>query len=129
MKYQSSNVESNDGIIIFLDPKNRSLVAPGKNIFKIILSAGNNIAIFEGNNKIWVKTDDISGISTKTKNIDSGYLCEIAIPWTLLDGEAVLDKRIGFTMELSEKGNSNYTEGISNNISSQSFTWSTLYLK
>ena len=53
----------------------------------------------------------------------------MAIPWELLGGKPSLNTRIGFNIELSEKGNSSYVDGISNNINNQSYTWSTLKLK
>ena len=125
-----ANTENNDGIIIYIDPTNRSLVDPGKDIYKIFLSAGNIISFYEGDNRVWKKIGSNSTeIVCETKIGTSGYIQEIALPWVLLGGKPALNTRIGFNIELSEKGNSNYVDGISNNINSQSYTWSTLKLE
>ena len=127
---QVANTEDNDGIIIYIDPTDRSLVAPGKEIFKIFLSSGNMISLYEGDNRIWKKADKSTfEIICETKINTSGYVQEMAIPWELLGGKPSLNTRIGFNIELSEKGNSSYVDGISNNINNQSYTWSTLKLK
>ncbi|MDD7886279.1 sugar-binding protein [Flavivirga sp. 57AJ16] len=128
-KVKDVNVTDNDGITIYIDTKNRSLVAPGKNIYKIFLSANNNIVFYEGNNKVWNIINETSGISLNAKNITSGYQIETAIPWSLLGEKPALNTRIGFTVELSEKGNADYKDIISNTDANMSYTWSTLKLK
>ncbi|OYX25125.1 MAG: hypothetical protein B7Z06_07805 [Flavobacteriales bacterium 32-35-8] len=126
---QAGTIESNDGTIWYLDPTNRSLVAPGKNIYKLFLSSGNKMVLYQGNNKVWEQVNGNTGITLATKITGSGYTQEIAIPWDLMGGKPALNSRIGFNLELSEKGNGNYIDGISNNISYESYTWSTLKLK
>ena len=88
------------------------------------------ISFYEGDNRVWKKMNqDTLDIACETKIDVSEYIQEIGVPWTLLGGKPSLNTRIGFNLELSEKGNSNYIDGISNNINTQSYTWSTLKLK
>lgn len=123
----SSNPANNDAVVVYLDPHNESLVAPGPGIFKIVVSANSNTEIFEGDDSAWT---EISGdnITTASSETSEGYFQEIAIPWSLLGGKAASNSRIGFNMELLEKGESNYKESISSNLADHPYSWSTLKL-
>lgn len=123
-----NSATESDGLSLYLDPKNRSLVAPGKSIFKIELGQISVFSIYEGENSKWKKLDNTKGISTTTIKTANGYQIEAKIPWELLGGIPLKQTRIGFNMELREKGLSSYIESLSGNISEIPFTWSTLKL-
>lgn len=117
-----------DGLNLYLDPKNKSLIAPGKSIFKLELGQSNQISIYEGENSKWKKLESAPGIITKTVKTTNGYRTEVKIPWTVLGGIPEKQTRIGYNIELREKGTNNYTESISTNISDKPYSWSTLKL-
>jgi hypothetical protein len=117
-----------DGLNLYLDPKNRNLIAPGKSIFKLELGQSNLFSIYEGENKQWKKLDNPQGIVTTTVKTTNGYRIEVKIPWTILGGMPAKQTRIGYNIELREKGTNNYTESITPNSSDKPYSWSTLKL-
>lgn len=117
-----------DGLNLYLDPKNKSLIAPGKSIFKLELGQSNLFSIYEGENSNWKKLDSPQGIVTTTVKTSNGYRVELKIPWTLLGGMPAKQTRIGYNIELREKGINNYIESISSNSSDKPYSWSTLKL-
>jgi hypothetical protein len=125
----STNVISgSDGLSLYLDPKNKELIAPGKSIFKLELGQSNLFSFYEGDNSKWKKLDHMHGIVTETDKTSSGYRIEIKIPWIVLGGMPEIKTRIGYNIELREKGTNNYIESISPNLSDQPYSWSTLQL-
>lgn len=123
-----NSVTESDGLTLYLDPKNRSLVAPGKSIFKLELGQTSVFSIYEGENNKWKKFDTAKGISAMTVKTATGYQTEAKIPWELLGGIPSKQTRIGYNIELREKGGANYTESISSNTSDKPYTYSTLKL-
>lgn len=117
----SANINNNDGSIIYLDPLNKNYKKPEIGVFKINISANNEIQAFEGNNSEWIEIE-IPGIKTAVSNID-GYIQEISIPWNSIGGKPDSDSRIGFSMELIEKGNASYFEMISTTQANSPYTW------
>lgn len=117
-----------DGLNLYLDPKNKSLVAPGNSIFKLELGQSNLFSIYEGANSTWKKLDSPQGIVTTTVKTGNGYRIEVKIPWTIIGGIPAKQNRIGYNIELREKGTNNYVESISTNISDKPYSWSTLKL-
>lgn len=117
-----------DGFNLYLDPKNRSLIAPGKSIFKLELGHSNLFSIFEGENSKWKKLNSSQEVATTTVKTSNGYRTEIKIPWIILGGMPAKQTRIGYNIELREKGANNYTESISTNSSDKPYSWSTLKL-
>jgi hypothetical protein len=117
-----------DGFNLYLDPKNKNLIAPGKSIFKLELGQTALFSMYEGENSKWKKLESSQEVVTKAIKTTTGYQIEAKIPWTLLGGVPEKQTRIGFNMELRERGSSNYTENISSNINSQPYSWSTLKL-
>lgn len=117
-----------DGLNLYLDPKNKSLIAPGKSIFKLELGQSNIFSIYEGENSKWKKLDSTPEIVTTTVKTTNGYRIEVKIPWTVLGGMPAKQTRIGYNIELREKGTNNYTESISTNNSDKPYSWSTLKL-
>jgi hypothetical protein len=117
-----------DGLNLYLDPKNRNLIAPGKPIFKLELGQSNLFSIYEGENSKWKKLDNPQGIVTTTVKTTNGYRIEVKIPWTALGGMPAKQARIGYNIELREKGTNNYIESIATNSSDKPYSWSTLKL-
>lgn len=117
-----------DGLNLYLDPKNKSLIAPGNSIFKLELGQSNLFSIYEGENSQWKKIASPQGMETNTVKTPNGYRIEVKIPWTTLGGMPAKQSRIGYNIELREKGTNNYTESISTNISDKPHSWSTLKL-
>lgn len=117
-----------DGLNLYLDPKNRNLIAPGNSIFKLELGQSNLFSIYEGENSKWKKLDGSQGIATATVKTTNGYRIEVKIPWNVLGGMPAKQTRIGYNIELREKGTSNYTESIAPNSSDKPYSWSTLKL-
>ena len=117
-----------DGLNLYLDPKNRNLIASGKSIFKLELGQSNLFSIYEGENSKWKKLDNPQGIVTTTVKTTNGYRIEIKIPWNVLGGMPAKQTRIGYNIELREKGTNNYTESIAPNSSDKPYSWSTLKL-
>ncbi|MFT4733246.1 MAG: hypothetical protein ACI9K1_000197 [Arcticibacterium sp.] len=122
----SENISNNDGAVIYLDPLNKNYEKPEMGVFKINISANNEIQAFEGNNSKWVEIK-IPGIKTAVKNID-GYIQEVSIPWNSIGGKPGSNSSIGFSMELIEKGNANYFEMISTTQANSPYTWLRLKL-
>lgn len=123
----SSAIQNNDGMVLYLDPQNKSYVAPGQGVFKIVISATNQIKVYEGNNGLWVETD-LTGIDTETKNVSGGYVQEISIPWNSLGGKPQTATRIGFNVELNERGSTNYSEMPTATQKDAPYTWLSLKL-
>lgn len=121
-------VTGSDGLNLYLDPKNKNLVALGSSIFKLELGQSNLFSINEGENSKWKKLDGAKGIVTTTVKTPNGYRIEAKIPWTILGGIPAKETRIGYNIELREKGTNNYIESISTNISDKPYSWSTLKL-
>jgi hypothetical protein len=124
----SNTVTESDGFSLYLDPKNRSLVSPGKSIFKLEFGQKSVFSIYEGENRKWKKVDNAKGISAVTLKTANGYQIEAKIPWSLLGGIPAKQTRIGYNIELREKGSGNYTENISGNLNDNPYSWSTLKL-
>ena len=128
----ATDPEENDGITIFLDPMNKSLEAPDKEVFRFILTANGHINFSEGNSGKWKVRESPDAILSSSKIIDNGYRQELAIPWTLLGGRPDRDSRIGLNIRLTEnsgKATADYKENISGNDDKQPFTWHTLKLQ
>jgi hypothetical protein len=121
-------ISGSDGLNLYLDPKNKELIAPGKSIFKLELGQSNLFSFYEGDNSKWKKLDGLQGVVTTTDKTSSGYRIEIKIPWIVLGGMPEIKTRIGYSIELREKGINNYIESISTNLSDQPYSWSTLQL-
>ena len=117
-----------DGLNLYLDPKNKSLIAPGNSIFKLELGQSNLFSIYEGENSNWKKLDGLQGIVTTTIKTSNGYRIEVKIPWTVLGGIPAKQTRIGYNIELREKGTNNYTESMATNSTDKPYSWSTLKL-
>lgn len=117
-----------DGLNLYLDPKNRNLIVSGKSIFKLELGQSNLFSIYEGENSKWEKLDNLQGIATATVKTTNGYRIEVKIPWNVLGGMPAKQTRIGYNIELREKGTNNYTESIAPNSSDKPYSWSTLKL-
>jgi hypothetical protein len=113
---------------LYLDPKNKHKIAPGVLVFKLSFGQSSTIDKYEGVNKIW-KLQSSTNVVTHNVPTSNGYLIESRIPWVELGGKPDFNTRIGFNMELREKGQKNYLEGIPSNDSNKPFTWSTIKLK
>tara|TARA_R110002050_G_scaffold188756_4_gene323398 strand:- start:939 stop:2678 length:1740 start_codon:yes stop_codon:yes gene_type:complete len=127
IKVKDNSVSSLDATTIYLDPQATNYVAPGSGVFKFIISATNQISTYEGFNANWEETT-ITGLTTASKNSSNGYIQEVKIPWTALGGNPSSGSRIGYTMELIERGTANYTETISTTDKDSPYTWLSLYL-
>jgi len=117
-----------DGLNLYLDPKNKNLIAPGNSIFKLELGQSNLFSMYEGKNSKWENINNPQGMETTTVKTTNGYRIEAKIPWTALGGMPAKQSRIAYNIELREKGTNNYTESIATNISDKPYSWSTLKL-
>ncbi len=128
----SSDPEANDGVVVQLDPANKSYEAPGKGVYSFFLSADGKLVAKTGDNGKWIALGKTEGVKSSSKTVDGGYVQEIAIPWVLLGGKPALGTRIGYNTRLVEdtgRGPVDYVESISANIPDQPFTWLTVKLK
>lgn len=128
----ATNPVENDGITLYLDPKNKSSEASDKEIFKFFIAANGDVVISEGENRKWIVKHDTEGLSSFSKTIDNGYLQEIAIPWKLIGGKPAINMRIGVNISLTENrgnGTAEYRENISSNDENAPFSWLTLKLR
>ncbi|MFV5696729.1 sugar-binding protein [Flavobacterium sp. ZT3R17] len=117
-----------DGLNLYLDPKNKNLIAPGNSIFKLELGQSAIFSMYEGENSKWKKLESPQGIVTTTVKTTNGYRIEAKIPWIILGGMPAKQTRMGCNMELREKGINSYIEGIATNINDKPYSWSTLKL-
>jgi len=124
----SNTITETDGLNLYLDAKNRNLIALGNWIFKIELGQSSLFSIYEGENSKWKKLDNAQGILATTLKTPNGYQIEAKIPWGLLGGIPAKQTRIGFNMELRERGAGNFIEGISSNVNDKPYSWSALKL-
>jgi hypothetical protein len=123
-----NGISESDGFNLYLDPKNKNLIAPGKSIFKLELGQAALFSMSEGENSKWKKLQSPQGVVMNVVKTGNGYQIETKIPWTLLGGMPAKQTRIGYNIELRERGFANYTENISGNTNGQPYTWSTLKL-
>ncbi len=122
----SANIQNNDGVLIYLDPNSRNYEKPDEGVFKINISAANKVQVFEGNKSNWIEMEVPelkSAVATS-----NGYLQEIAIPWQSIGGKPRSNSRIGFSIQLIEKGNASYSEMISTTQANAPYTWLSLKL-
>lgn len=127
----NAHPESSDGLTVYLDAGNKAYEAPDKGVFKILLTADNKCIVNEGKGRKWIEIKN-TAIRFESKITASGYMQELAIPWTLLGDKPSANNRIGFNMQLTENSGDaslNYKESISFNNEEQPYTWSTLMLK
>jgi hypothetical protein len=126
----SSDPMKDDAIQFFLDPKNRSLILPGEDIFSVTITAGGKTFFKQGKNGQWSNWSP-SGVVTRSKPTPRGYILEIAIPWTALQHIPQKNVRMGFhaaILETSTGIQHAYTEPLAGNITDASYTWSSLFL-
>lgn len=128
----SQNPEENDGVTVQVDATNKSYEKPGKGVFSFFLSADNKLIIKEGKGGQWVALNDAKNIKSASKIFDTGYVQELAIPWSLIGGKPASETRIGFNIRLTEdtgKGKPEYRESIAASNADQPFSWMTIILK
>lgn len=125
-------VDTGDGVSIFIDAQNKSFELPDKGVFKVFLSAKDELILKEGNSKKWVVKTQTASIRHSVKTAANGYVQEIAIPWVVLGGKPGTGSRIGYNISLVENtgsGLTNYIETMTGNSEDKPYTWSTLTLK
>lgn len=128
----SPKPEENDGITIYVDALNKAYEAPGKGVFSVFVSSDNKVVLKEGENKKWVEREVDNAIKSTSKDVEGGYIQEIAIPWKLLGGMPALDTRIGINISLTEdtgKGTPDFEESIASNDRMKPYTWLSLKLE
>lgn len=127
----SLDTEEGDGVTIHLDVQNKSFEKPDKGTFRIFVSADNQVIVREGDGGSWKELNDHDDINSFSKYTDSGYIQEIAIPWSLIGGKPDVSERIGFNLRLtaySRKNEADYREDISSNNGNAPFSWMSLHL-
>lgn len=128
----SLDPENGDGVTIYLDVENKSYEKPDEGIFSIFLSADKKLIIKEGNDDSWRILNDHKALKFFSKSIDSGYIQELAIPWSLVGDKPELNQRVGFSIRLTEssgKAEPDYRENLSSNKGNEPHTWMTLLLE
>jgi hypothetical protein len=126
----SSDAQKDDGIQVYIDPKNLAAIAPVANVFSFTMTAGGKIFYTQGKDGHWVDWNP-AGVQMKVLATESGYSIEAAIPWSALNGRPEKDTRIGFHAELRETSNGikhDYIEPLSGNVADAPYTWSPLFL-
>ncbi len=128
----SQNPEESDGVTVQLDPANHAYASPGKGVVSFYLSAEGKLVMEVGEGGKWVPVSAKSKVKVASKTTDTGYVQEIAIPWSVLGEKPAAGARVGLNVQLSEcadKGGIEYRENISANQADQPYTWLTLRLK
>ncbi len=126
----SGDLQKDDAVQFFLDPQNRSLQLPDENIFSVTVTAGGKCFYQQGKNGSWVHWKP-SGIVTKSRETDTGYHIEVAIPWTVLHYVPKTNQRIGFHATVLETATGiqhDYAEPLAGNITDAPYSWSPLFL-
>ena len=127
----SSNIESSDGVTVYIHDKNKTYNILYKGIFSIFVSADNKVVVKEGDNGNWNQRE-FTTLKSSTIKTANGYKQEIAIPWISIGGIPALNTAIGFNFGLTENsGNTaaDYSETITSCPNNQPNTWMTLKLK
>ncbi|MFC6999158.1 sugar-binding protein [Rufibacter roseus] len=132
--HSAQNPEEGDGVMVQLDPANKSYTRPDGEVYSFFLSVDGSLVMKRGQEGQWVKANDteVNQVKAISKATDAGYVQEIAIPWTLLGGKPTNDARIGLNVQLTEstgQGRVKYRESISANHADKPYTWLTLRLK
>ncbi|PKD19078.1 hypothetical protein APR41_16840 [Salegentibacter salinarum] len=122
----NQNIANNDGMVIYLDPSNKSFETPGPGTYKIIISASNQVLAYEGNDSQW-REIELTEMDTEVINNEEGYAQEIALAWNAIGGKPT-SNTIGLNVELIERGDSNYIETISATQTDAPYTWLSLKL-
>ncbi|HCO86042.1 MAG TPA: hypothetical protein DIT95_21285 [Arenibacter sp.] len=122
----NQNIANNDGMVIYLDPANKSFETPGPGTYKIIVSASDQVKAYEGNDSQWQEIE-LTEIDTEVINNEDGYSQEISLAWNAIGGKPT-SNTIGLNVELIEKGDSNYIEPISATQTDAPYTWLSLKL-
>ena len=122
----NQNIANNDGMVIYLDPANKSFETPGPGTYKIIVSASDQVKAYEGNDSQWQEIE-LTEIDTEVINNEDGYSQEISLDWNAIGGKPT-SNTIGLNVELIERGDSNYIESISATQTDAPYTWLSLKL-
>ena len=125
-------IDSGDGVNLFFDTQNKSYELPGKGVFKLFVSAQNEVLLREGSAKKWNAKTELQGLKQTVLKNASGYVQEIAIPWVLIGGKPATGNAMRYSMSLVENGGSaalNYVEALAGNTDDKPYTWSVLNLK
>ncbi len=127
-----ADIQANDGVCFYIDADNRSLYRPGKGIFKICITAGNKLAVYEGNDGNWGIVNTMTDIQHAIKITANGYAVEVGLPWKYLGIKPAAKSIMGFNMSLIENTGNNtaaYIENISSNLPDNPYSWSTITLQ
>ncbi|HEX9150988.1 MAG TPA: exo-alpha-sialidase, partial [Flavobacterium sp.] len=62
-----------DGLNLYLDPKNKNIIAPGNSIFKLEFGQSTVFSLSEGENSKWKKRENPEGVVTITVKTTDGY--------------------------------------------------------
>lgn len=122
--------QKDDGIQLFLDPRNLSLRSPDENIFSLTVTAAGKCFYKQGKNGLWIDWNT-PGIVARSRQTSNGYHLEVAIPWKVLNHIPEKKKRIGFHAIVLETSNGirhAYTEPLAGNITGAPYTWCPLFL-
>ncbi len=133
---ESAEPENNDGLTIALDvvtTEGRAATRPAITSYKFFLSADNVLVAKRGHEGRWAYNSiDDSAIKHASRITDRGYMQELAIPWSVIDGKPPAGHRIGLNVSLTENAGENtpvYRESLSGNHEDKPYTWLTLRLR
>jgi hypothetical protein len=127
----SGDLQKDDAIQFFIDPKNRAIKSPDEDIFSVTVTAGGKCFYQQGKDGRWIDWSP-SGIITRSSQTTNGYVLEVAIPWTALHHTPEKNVRIGFhaaILETSTGIQPAYIEPLAGNVTDASYSWSPLFLK
>ena len=127
----SSDIESSDGVTVYIHNKNKTFNIPYKGIFSVFVSAANRVVIKEGDSGNWTNRN-FANLKSSTIKTANGYRQEIAIPWMAIGGKPAQNSAIGFNLGLTENsGNTSadYRETITACPDNQPNTWMVLKLE
>lgn len=128
-----NNINEDDGVVIYLDPKNLNTSINDEDLYKLSLSVNGSIKFQQGNGLFdWndlpdssiIKVIKVNGTVDNANDIDTGYDIEIAIPWETIVGRPTQAWGIHYQLINDKDGGiAELNEGISGNDYKRSYSW------
>jgi len=101
----------NDGMRVLLDLQDLCTEMPTAGQYNITCEINGNIIVKKGNSDSWSEDASLQkGIWTKTTESSTGYVMEIAIPWTLLGVTDLNAVKGGISFERIDRTSDDYIE-------------------
>jgi hypothetical protein len=119
----TSDPLKSDGVNLYMDAGNSSLVSPDSGIYKIWCNCKGLTKMYEGGKGQW-KEIQAGNLQVKTKtNGAAGYRIEFEIPFSYIGKQDKSDMRLNLGMVEYSSVNAFYEENIANSSAMESNTW------